>query len=95
MAYKIVPADKEFKFRNLCPYCGGHLTYHAEGWEEDEDGLWWAYSLASECSNEPDIFSEEWDEWLRIHSDMPYVHQLPVDNKVEEWLKERYRFQLD
>lgn len=92
--YKIVPETKEFKFRKLCPYCSGDLTYVAEGWESDDDGLYMADSFDAQCSNEPDIESDEWEEWLRQHSDMPYVNWLPVNNQVQEWINERYRFDL-
>lgn len=89
-----VPEDKEFKFKALCPYCGGNLTYTANGWEEDDECRWMADSFDMQCSSEPDIESEEWEEWLRLHSDMPYSRQLPVDQRVKEWINKRYRFEL-
>jgi len=92
---KIVSENKQFKFKGLCPYCGGNLTYVAFGWEQDENGLWAADSFDVECSTEPNMDSEEWEDWMQQHSDMPYVNQLPVDKAVEAWIKERYRFNLE
>ena len=92
--FKLVSEDKEFKFKGLCPYCGGDLTYHCEGWEQDDDGTWLADCMQSECSTEPDMDSEEWEDWMSQHSDMPYVNQLPVDERVKDWINKRYRFIL-
>lgn len=91
----IVRDDKEFKFKNLCPYCGGNLTYVCNGWEQDDKGRWMADSFDVDCSNEPDnMESDEWEEWLNIHSDMPYVRQLPVDTRVKEFINNKYRFNI-
>lgn len=93
--FLMVPEDKEFKFKKLCPYCQGDLTYTANGWEQDEDGLWMADSFDMECSSEPkDVLTEEWDEWLSQHSDMPYVNQLPVDEGVKNAINKKYRFEV-
>jgi hypothetical protein len=93
-SFKIVPEDKEFKFKGLCPYCQGDLTYRCNGWELDENGLWMADSFDMECSTEPDMESEEWEDWMDNHSDMPYVHQLPVDERVKASINKYYRFEL-
>lgn len=92
--FSIVPEDKEFKFKGLCPYCQGDLTYRCNGWEQDENGLWMADSFDMECSTEPDMESEEWEDWMDNHSDMPYVHQLPVDERVKASINKRYRFDV-
>lgn len=94
--YYIVKEDKEFKFKKLCPYCNGNLTYICNGWEQaDEDGLYIADTFDVECSNEPkNTDSDEWNFWLQQHSDMPYVHQLPIDEQVKQFINERYRFKL-
>ena len=91
---KLVPEDKEFKFKGLCPYCGGDLTYRCNGHEQEDDGTWIADSFDVECSTEPDMEDEEWEYWLDQHSDMPYVNQLPVDEAVKKWINERYRFDV-
>ena len=91
--FSIVPQDKEFKFKKLCPYCKGDLTYTANGWEQDDNGLWMADSFDMDCSNEPSMDNEdEWEEWMRVHSDMPYLNQLPVDEAVKKWINKRFRF---
>jgi len=38
ISIKTVPEDKEFKFKGLCPYCKGDLTYRVTGWIEDDNG---------------------------------------------------------
>lgn len=93
-SFVFVKEDKEFKFKNLCPYCKGNLKYTANGWEEDENGLWMADSFDMECSTEPDIESEEWNDWFYNHSDMPYVNQLPVDLKVKKYIQSKFRFNI-
>ena len=60
-----VAEDKEFKFKGLCPYCNGDLTYRCNGWEQDEHGLWMADTFDVECSTEPDMDSEEWEDWMQ------------------------------
>jgi hypothetical protein len=91
---KVVTSDKEFKFKGLCPYCGGDLTYHVEGWEQEEDGTWTADCITSECSTMPSFRSRKFDDWMNQHSDMPYVNQLPVDERVKRWINERFRFEI-
>ena len=94
--FELVDEHKEFAFNNACPYCKCKLTYTVEGWEEDDNCQWMADSITSECSSEPDMEKEdEWEEWFSIHSQMPYVHQLPVDTKVKNWINSKYRFKLD
>jgi hypothetical protein len=90
----LVKEDKEFKFKNICPYCSGDLTYVANGWEQDENDFWKADCFDMECSSEPNVESEEWEDWMRQHSDMPYVNQLPVDEKVKEYINSKYRFDV-
>lgn len=93
--YEIVPENKQFMFKAACPYCGGNLTYTANGWEQDDDGLWMADTFDCECSNEPDMENEyEWNEWFNTHSDMPMVYQMPVDEKVKQIINSKYRFEL-
>jgi len=93
--FEIVKDDKPFKFKALCPYCKGDLTYVCNGWEEDDNGMWMADTFDVDCSNEPqDVETDEWEEWLNIHSDMPYERQLPVDMQVKEFINKRYRFDV-
>lgn len=90
----MVDENKTFIFKNLCPYCSGDLTYHVNGWEQDDDGLWQADNIESECSNDPGIDSDTWEDWFQQHSDMPYANQLPVDEKVKSYINSKYRFKL-
>lgn len=93
--FSIVPKDKEFKFKGLCPYCQGDLTYRCNGWEQDDNGLWMADSFDMDCSTEPDMeVEDEWNDWLYNHSEMPYVHQLPVDERVKKFINSKYRFDV-
>lgn len=73
---KIVNADKEFKFKKLCPYCGANMTYVATGWSKHPAKEFWKVdNIEGECHSEPNIEteSEEWEEWMRQHSEMPYA----------------------
>ncbi|HET8886814.1 MAG TPA: hypothetical protein VFM70_10735 [Salinimicrobium sp.] len=89
---EFVPDNKEFYFKGLCPYCKGDLTYTVDGMIEDEDGLWKADNVEAQCSNEPNIETDAWNDWFASHSDMPYVYQLPVDENVKEYINSKYRF---
>jgi hypothetical protein len=91
----IIPANRQFTFRGLCPYCGGDLTYTAVGWQQEDDFTWTATSLSSACSNEPSLLSDEFDDWMDNHCQMPYVYQLPVDQAVEDYIRLKYRFDMN
>lgn len=93
---RIVDEDHVFKFKGLCPYCGGNLYFHAEGWDKHPAKTFWkGTSFYWDCSTEPeDIMSDEWDEWMNQHSDMPYVNMLPVQTRVERYIGRNYRFRL-
>jgi len=93
--FKVVASDGEFIFPKLCPYCGGDLLYRGTGWIEDERGQWKVDMMDCECSTMPDFDDEEWDDWMNNHSEMPYVHQLSVDQAVIKWINARYRFAVD
>ncbi len=80
---KVVDQNKVFKFKGLCPYCGADLHYRVTGCSKHVAKKFWkADNIESECQSEPeDMMSEEWDEWMNLHSEMPYVNQLPVDER--------------
>lgn len=90
--FSVVKQNHVFTFKKLCPYCDQNLSYEADAWEQDGQGLWMATNFDCRCHSEPDIDSEDWDEWMRVHTDMPYVFQLPVDEKVKEYIQKHYRF---
>jgi hypothetical protein len=98
MSFTIVPFDQVIEIPEdvaVCPYCKAKLSAHCEGWVETADGTTKADHLSVDCANEPDIDNEEWDEWLEHHCQEPYIHQLPVDEKVKSWINERYRFDME
>lgn len=77
----------------ICPYCKRNLTAFTEAWEEDGEVMV-ATEVHTECEGEPAIDSDEWPGWFRAHSYMPYVYQLPVNERVADWVNSRYRFKL-
>jgi hypothetical protein len=92
---KIVTPTTKFTFKGLCPYCSGDLVYEATGWDRHPSKTFWKVTeLQSTCSNEPNIDSDEWEHWFQLHSDMPYVHQLPVDEKVKDFINRTYRIRF-
>ncbi len=95
-SFTIIAFNHQFKFKSLCPYCKGDLTYECDGWDEDDNGQWESDgSFSIDCSTEPDMDSDDWEDWMQSHSEMPYVHQLPIDISVQKWINSRYRFRLD
>jgi hypothetical protein len=98
MSFEILDPDKTIDIPAevaVCPYCKTKITISPDGWVEEEDGFV-CDSFTSWCETEPEIdaSSDEWDKFLYSHGIMPYVYQLPVDQKIEAWLKSRYRFNL-
>jgi hypothetical protein len=92
----LVEADHVFEIpENIakCPYCEAKLYARAIAWTEENDG-WTAEQLEVDCDNEPDIESDKWDEWMHNHSYMPYVFHLPVNNKIEDYIKSNFRFNV-
>jgi hypothetical protein len=69
---KVFPSDHVFGLIKPCPCCGGNLSFRATGWEDDADGLWMATDGELQCSNEPDIDTEEWNSWCWDHFDSDY-----------------------
>lgn len=92
---KLVPKHHIFKIPTslaVCPYCNPKLYASCEAWTENDEGEWLADSITVDCETEPDIDSDEWREWFDSHSDMPYVYQLPVNVKIENWINSNFRF---
>ena len=72
-----------------CPYCNGKLIlYGLEEYEvKTDESIGEVFKPEFECSTEPDdIDSNEYDDWLDSHSDMPYVYWMPVEQTVTAWL---------
>jgi len=93
--YQVVPEGKTFTFKNLCPYCNANLTYSVDGWIEDTNDLYLAHNIVCECDNEPDIDNPEWHKWWNTHQHHPYIHQLPIDLQVKDYINNKYRFKLN
>lgn len=94
----IVPARHCFEIPESlakCPYCEAKLYAHCNAWSQEEDGTWIAEEMEVDCDSEPDIDSGKWKAWFREHSDMPYVHWLPVRNTIEAWINQNYRFNVE
>ncbi|HRH68845.1 MAG TPA: hypothetical protein PLB89_04990 [Flavobacteriales bacterium] len=96
---KLVPMNHVFKMRNpRCPICGGQLLVQVYEWQQDAhdpkaDVL--AGGIEVDCEHEPDIDTDEWDEWHRGHYSRPYVDWLPVETALLEWIQKNYRFPLE
>ena len=78
----------------VCPYCKTPLHAQANGWIQRDDGTWQADTIDLDCETEPDIDGPDWEDWFARHSDMPYVHMLPVQQKVVAWLADRFDFEM-
>ncbi|ACC81167.1 hypothetical protein [Nostoc punctiforme] len=93
----IVPADYHFEIPEeiaKCPYCETKLHVQVHGWTEEDDG-WVADSIEMVCESEPDIDDDAWDDFNESHSEMPYVYLLPVQNTVQEWINNNFRFDME
>lgn len=95
--FKLVPEQTKFIFHGICPYCKGDITYSVIEWIEDEEGLKMANDIEGHCSNEPDVSvcDKKWDDWFKVHTVMWYVRQLPINEKVKEYINLKYRFYED
>ena len=80
----------------ICPICGADVYVDIDEWEQNEDGTWKVSDCGvhCNCTTEPAIATDEWEEWFYGHWSMPYVDWLPVDEKVRVWLIQNYRFDI-
>jgi len=90
--YRLAQENSAFVFPKLCPYCNGDLKYSINSMIMDDNGLWMAEDIESDCSNCPEWDDPKFHQWIEAHSQMPYVIQLPVDMAVQKWINERFRF---
>lgn len=96
-SFILVKPDRVFSLNPAvikCPYCEGTLKASVSAWTLNGDG-WIAETVDVECQSEPELGSDEWDDWLESHSDMPYVYWLPVVNTIEKAINLKYRFDLE
>lgn len=87
----LISADLPLTLPAPCPICGAkvHLT-HVTEWGVDDGRI---ESIEMECETEPDIESDEWEEWFQRHYHMPYVDWLPYHERAIRWLNKRYRYE--
>lgn len=89
------PEDKlPLKLKNpKCPICGGALFITGvNACEQDDNGDWIASEIDIDCENEPDIDSDEWEDWHRWHYSQPYTDWLPIDRQILRAVQNRYYF---
>ena len=85
---------KEFTCKNQCPYCGADLVGKASMFEKRSNHTWQAAQLDMNCSAEPDIESDDWQEWFKKHSVMPYVYWHPVVSDILTHIQLYYSFKI-
>lgn len=91
---KTVKSNQVFTIKNKCPYCGANLKGSADAWEQRDDGTWKATNLDINCVTMPDADSEQWDHWVREHTNMPYIYWHPVIIRIENKINSLYNFEL-
>lgn len=91
--FKVVDdPDHVFKFKQPgCPICNGKISVTVTGWERDKWG-WIPVDIEIECTTAPDIDNEEWEEWHTWHYQQPYSDWLPLQIRIEEWMRKKVRF---
>ena len=75
----------------VCPICGAPVVIEDIDEWETETGRVTSCGFHINCSTEPDIDSDEWDDWFKSHWSMPYVDWLPVEMRVYRWFDRCYR----
>jgi len=94
-AIRVVETGHVFRGVKPCPYCGGKLSFSTSEWQQEDDGSWVATEVQIECSNEPDIDSDEWWEWSHNHGDQDYNDAwYSLTGRVLRELRTRVRFNL-
>ena len=78
-----------------CAYGDTPLTASFEASTQEDDGTWTATPLMLDCKTEPAMESDAWEAWRRWHAEMPDVYLLPVSERVKQWIKSKYRFDLE
>jgi hypothetical protein len=78
----------------VCPICGSSLYVNFDHWVQ-EGSEWLAASCNMDCETEPDIDSDEWNEWFAGHYSSPYVDWLPVEHEVLAWINKNYCFEIE
>lgn len=96
--YKVVDSEEIFTMESeiivpravaSCPVCNNILRLSAisEFVKCPDTELYIAQHVSVEC-----VDSQSGNDTHMASYEMPYVHWLPVENDVEEWLEGNYRF---
>lgn len=77
-----------------CPICGAQVVIEFDEWEEAEEETFTASEagIHPNCATEPDIESNDWQEWFNCHWRTPYIDWLPVEAKLFLWVRTNFRF---
>lgn len=73
----------------VCPICDADIWIDDISEWECEDGK--PVEISVDCVTEPDIDSDEWQDWFAQHWSMPYVDWLPVSTRVLRWFQRHYK----
>lgn len=91
IAHKHRDIPKQYR---SCAYCDGPIAIHFESWTQNVDGTWSAEFAKADCLTEPSMRSRNYDEWLKQHTEMPYVYWLPLETALTRWVNKHYRFNV-
>lgn len=78
-----------------CPICGAALVIAEIDEWETETGRATEGGIHIECPTEPEMDSDDWEDWFRGHYSTPYIDWLPVCDVVFRWFDGRYRVRTD
>lgn len=86
----------------MCPYCDRPLSIGFEDFERNDVGTWSCIKVELECATELEmqqygqhVTEDDWDQFERSHSLMPYVYILPVEERILEWVNQSYYFDCE
>lgn len=91
----------------VCPSCETPLTIYPDGWSHMEDGTIKCDSFTLSCEQDK-LYEQSRLTTLRGHEayteyqithysqwNQPYIYLMPTTDKIEKWLLNTYRFDLD
>lgn len=84
----------------VCPSCETLLTIYPDGWSHMEDGTIKCDSFTLSCETSTDL-DEPADTIAAFESlhfnqfNQPYIYLMPTTDRIEKWLLNTYRFDLD
>lgn len=92
---KLLKRDDLVESPFVCPICDAPLSkIQARAWNQDADGTWFAAEIEVDCTTEPDIDSDEWEEWFAGHYQTPYIDWLPLEQQILLWMRREFRFEM-